>query len=166
MWHSRLTTILAAATLAAIAWGAYSFWPSEERRLRARIDALEEIVNERPRDGIALVTRTAQLTAFFEEDVVLDPGRGAGAIRGRERLIALASRVPNSGNAFNVRFVDVSVSIDGADALVRLTATIRWVDARGEENVDAREAEFAVRKSDDWRIARITAIDVLERPQS
>jgi hypothetical protein len=158
-------TIAVSAAVLIVAWGAYRFWPSEERRVRGRLEALEETVNERPTDGIGLVTRTAQLTTFFENDVVLDPGRGAGAIRGRERLIALASRVPNSGNAFAVRFVDVSVSVDGADAIVRMTATITSIDARGEENVDAREVELALRKSDDWRIARITAVEVLERPQ-
>jgi hypothetical protein len=158
-----IATVLIAA---ALGWAAYSFWPSEERRVRRRIAALQDVLNEQPRDGIGLVTRTAELATFFEPDIVLDPGRGAGAIQGRERLLALASRAPNAGAAFAVRFLDVSVALDGDRAIVHLTATLAWEDARGEENVDAREAEFALRRSDDWRIARITAVDAFERPSS
>lgn len=161
---SRVIWVALAA--AAFAWAAYELWPNEERQIRRRIEALENVLNESPKDGLALVARTAELASFFDNDIVLDPGRGAGQIRGRERLLALASRAPNAGDAFTVRFVDVSVAVNGATALVQLTATLTWVDGRGEENVDAREAELALRKSDDWRIARITAVNAFERPQS
>jgi hypothetical protein len=159
-------TVVALAVAAAVAWTAYAYWPSEERRVRRRIASLEDVINETPTDGLGMVTRTAQLAAFFENDIVLDPGRGAGPIHGRERLLALASRAPNAGDDFAIRFLDVSVAVDGAQAVVHLTATLRWIDARGEENVDAREAQLALRKSDDWRIARVTAVDAFERPQS
>jgi hypothetical protein len=164
---SRLPrTILIAAVLAAVAWGAYAWWPSEEGRVRRRIDAMERALNEQPTTGLALVARAGELAGFVEPDVVLDPGRGAGQIHGRERLLALAARAPNAGGAFAVRFVDVSVAVDGARAVVRMTATVSWPDARGEESVDAREIALDLRKTDDWRIARITAIDALERPPS
>lgn len=159
----RALLVLVAAAIAG--WLLYALWPSEERRVLRRLGALEEVINDRPRDGLAMVARTAQLSKFVEEDIVLEPGRGAGAIHGRERLIALASRAPNAGGAFALRFVDESVTVNGRQALVRLTATLSWIDGRGEENVDAREVELALRKSDDWRIARVTAINALEKPQ-
>lgn len=149
---------------AALIWAAWTFWPSEERRVQRRLDALADVINEQPRDGIGLVARTAQLGTYFTDDVVLDPGRGAGPIHGRERLLALASRAPNAGGAFNVSFVDVSVTVDGSQATTRMTATLSYLDSRGEENVDAREVELQLKKSDDWRIARVTAIEALERP--
>jgi hypothetical protein len=158
-------TLVAVAVLAALAWGAYAWWPSEERRVLRRVDALEDILNEQPESGLALVARAGQLATFVEPDVVFDPGRGAGAIHGRERLMALAARAPNSGGAFAVNFLDASATVNGAQAKVRMTATISWIDARGEENVDAREFELEMRKTDDWRIARITGIDAIEKPQ-
>jgi hypothetical protein len=159
-------TIVIAFVLAAVAWGVYSYWPNEERRVRRRLAALADVINEQPTDGLALVTRTAELADFIEDDIVLDPGRGAGEIRGRERLLALASRAPGAGGAFRVRFIDVGVAVDGSNATVHMTATLTWTDARNEENVDAREVELALRKSDEWRVARVTAINPLERPQS
>lgn len=124
-------------------------------------------MNERPADGLTLVARTAQLAQFLTEDVVLDPGRQAGVISGRDRLLALASRAPNGGGAFHVDFVDLSVAINGDQAQAHLTAALSSTDARtGEPNVDAREVDLTLVKRDDWRIQRIVLVDVLERPPS
>lgn len=164
-WSRPLRAVVAIAALAAVAWGAYAWWPSEERRIRRRIETLENVLSEQPKTGLDLVTRAGQLATFFEPDVVLDPGGGAGPIVGRERLVALAARAPNAGGAIAVRFVDVLANVDGAKATVRMTATISWLDARGEENVDAREVELEMRKTDDWRIRRIAAVDAIEKPR-
>ena len=152
--------------LAVLAIGAYLFWPTDERRVRRRLEALAEAVNERPTDGIGIVAHAAQLALYFTPDVVLDPGHRAGPIRGRERLIALASRAPAGGAAFEVDFVDVSVTVDGDTASSRLTATLTTrANAAEPAAVDAREVEVQWRREDEWRIARITLVDPLERPE-
>ncbi|HSL22001.1 MAG TPA: hypothetical protein VK886_10735 [Vicinamibacterales bacterium] len=156
--------VLALVAVAAIAWGAWRFWPNDERRIKRRLDDLAAVVNESPTDGLALIARTAELSDFVTEDVVLDPGIGAGPIHGRERLLALASRSPGGGGAFNLRFVDVSVDVSGDVAAARLTALLSWSGASTEENVDAREVELELRDTGDWRISRITVIRPLERP--
>ena len=156
--------VLAILAIAAIAWGAWRFWPSEERRIKRRLDDLVEVVNERPTDGLSLVARTAELSRFMTEDVILDPGIGAGPIHGRERLLALASRAPGGGGAFKMRFVDVSVDVSGDAAVAHLTAVLSWQGVSGEENVDAREVELQLRDVDNWRMNRITVIRPLERP--
>lgn len=161
--RARLIAIVAAA---AAIWAAWHFWPDEERRVRRRLDALSEVVNEQPRDGVALVARTAQLAGFLSDDVVLDPGRGAGAIHGRERLLALATRVPSSGGPSRLQFVDVSVEVKDSEAICHLTAMLTLVDpGTTEETVDAREVELTWRKTDDWRISRIVAVSPMETPQ-
>lgn len=155
----------AVAALVAVAWGAYLFWPSDERKVRGRLDALAEVLNERPRDGLGMVAQTAQLTTFFTEDVILEPGGRAGAIRGRERLLALASRAP-AVREFEIDFVDVSVEVTGETAASRMTATLTSrPDPAESESVDAREIDVQWRREDDWRIARITLIDPLQRPE-
>lgn len=150
--------------LAAIAWGAYAWWPSEERRVRKRLAALADTVNDSPRDGLQLVARAARLTSFFEPDVVVDPGGGAAPINGRESLVALASRAPDARGSFRLSFVDVSVEVTGTRASSHLTATIEWQAAGEPPSVDAREVMLDWRKTDAWRIARVTAVEPLEKP--
>jgi hypothetical protein len=164
--EGRLARAVLALVLAAAAIAAWHFWPSDARRVRRKLDSLAEVVNERPRDGLGQVTRTAQLARFFTDDVVLDPGGRAGAISGRERLLALASRAPNDGRPYTLAFVDVSIDV-GSDraATAHLTATLSSRDDdTGEPTVDAREVELQFRHTDDWRISHIALIDTLEKP--
>jgi hypothetical protein len=162
--HTRL--LLAVAVVAAVGLLAWRLWPSETRRIRQRLDAIVTVVNERPENGVGQIARAVQLSKFVTDDVVLDPGRGAGVIQGRERLIALASRAPNAGDPYRIAFVDVSIDLqDEQSATAHLTATLSSRDVEtGEDNVDAREVELQFRHTDDWRVSRITLIDTLEKP--
>ena len=159
-----LAAFIALAVTGFVAW---RVWPSEEHRVRSRLDAVAAVVNEQPKDGLGQIARAAQLSKFLTDDVVLEPGRGAGVIQGRERLLALASRAPNDGEPYKLEFVDVSVEIPGdnvASAHLTVTLSTRNIET-GERDVDAREVELQLRRMDDWRISRITLIDTLEKPQ-
>lgn len=157
---------VALLVLVAVAWGAWYLWPSEERQIRRRLVELTRVFNERPADGFGLVARTAQLSRFFTDGVVVEPGRGAGPIVGRERLLALAARAPSSGDRFRLEFVDISVAAAGETATSAMTATLASEDAEtGQREVDAREVTLEWRRSDEWRIVRIRLVETLERPQ-
>jgi hypothetical protein len=150
----------------AAAGAAYLWWDSDERRVHRRLDSLAAVLNDRSTGELGMISRAAQLAGYLTDDATFDPGRGAGPIRGRERLLALASRAPSDGRDFRVDFLDVTVRVAGEAATTRLTATLTTLRDRSEtEMVDAREVEMAWRRTDDWRIARITLIDALERPQ-
>jgi ketosteroid isomerase-like protein len=165
MARSRFAPLLALLALAAVAWGIWLMWPGDERRIQRRLAQLEKAFNEPAADGLGLVARTAQLAQFFTEDVVVDPGRRAGPIVGRERLLALASRAPNSGGAYRLDFVDVSVHVEGEAATSDMTATLALRDPdTGEDEVDAREVRLEWRRGDEWRITRIALVEALERP--
>lgn len=159
----RTAVIIAVA--AAIAWGAYAWWPSEEGRIRKRLAALADAVNDSPADGLERLGHAARLTMFFDPDVVLDPGGGAAPINGREQLVALASRAQGQRGTFRLSFVDVSITVNGPSASSHLTATMEWHDTNEQPTVDALEATLDWRKSDLWRIARITAVEPLEKPR-
>lgn len=160
--------IIAAAIVLGVAVAAWQFWPTEARRIRRTLDAIAQTVNERPAEGVGQVARTAQLARFFTDDVVIEPGEGREDIRGRERLLALASRVPKEGEPFELSFANVSVQVTSDQtANAHLTVTLTTRDAgTGEDTVDAREVALEFRRSDDWRVARITLMDALEKPQS
>jgi hypothetical protein len=159
------TPALALLVIVAVAAGAWYLWPSEERQIRRRHAELAKVFNERPADGFGLVARAAQLSRFFTDDVVVEPGRGAGPIVGRERLLALAARAPNSGDGYRLDFVDISVDVSGETAASAMTATLASHNSEtGQREVDAHEVALEWLRSDEWRIARIRLVETLERP--
>lgn len=162
----RPANVAWAVVLVAIAWGGYVFWASDERRVQRRISALASVLNDTSSGALGMASRTAQLSTYLTDDVTFDPGRGAGVIHGRERLLALASRVPSDAGEFRIDFVDVTVAVSGETASSRLTATLttRW-DPSEAPTVDAREVDIQWRRVDDWRIQRIALIDAIERPE-
>jgi hypothetical protein len=69
--------------------------------------------------------------------------------------------------AFRLQFEDVSVAMaaGGETADVHLTAEfIRRSMTTGEESLDAREFTIGMRRvGGEWQIARVTAVDTLEK---
>jgi len=142
-------------------------WPDDERRIRDTLDELAAVVSAPAGDGIALVTRAAQLGSFFADDVVIDLGRPFNPIHGRETIVGLAARMQIPGEGLDVRFVDVTVDLlPGGDvAVVRLTATVR---AHGQSvldrTLDAKELEMRLRKvGGDWTIDEVLGVETIER---
>jgi hypothetical protein len=163
LWQSGRLSIVAAALLAALVW---VFWPEgEERAIKRRLNELVEEANASGGEGLALVTRAAQLGSYFTSDVVVDLGSGT-LIAGRETLVGLASRFQPAAQGAVVGLADVAVAKrQGTDlADVALTVSVRGLDARtGERTMDAREFALGMRKeSGEWLIARASAVDTLK----
>jgi SnoaL-like domain len=135
--------------------------------VRARLQALAEMVNRSTVDGLGPEARSAQLGAFFAEDVDIDLGRGAAPIHGRDTVIGMAERLQPRTAAFQLKFADVGVAMaaSGVTADVHLTAEfIRRNITTGEETLDAREFTVGMRRvGGEWQIARVTAVDTLEK---
>ena len=154
---------IAALAGAAIAVAAWQLWPTDARRIRRKLDAIAAVLNEQPTEGVAQLARTVQLANFITDDVVLEPGRGAPPIQGRERLVALARAQAGRG-PFTVSFPQVSIDVaEAGRATAYVTARIATRDERtGEETVDERDVTLEFRCTDDWRIGRITVVRDLE----
>jgi hypothetical protein len=165
MYTSRrgIVVLAGAALLAALAW---VFLPEgDERAIKRRLDRLVDEANASGGEGLALVTRAAQLRSYFTSDVVVDLGSGA-PIAGRETLVGMASRFQPATHGGVVGLQDVAVAKrQGADvADVALTVTLTGVDARtGERTMDAREFALEMRReSGEWLISSATAVDTLK----
>jgi hypothetical protein len=157
--------VLAVALLAVGAW--YMLAPADEATpVRARLLALSDLVNQSTVDGLGPAARSAELGAFFAEDVDVDLGQGTAPIRGRETVIGMAERLQPRIAAFRLKFEDVAVAMapGGETADVHLTAEfIRRSVTTGEESLDAREFTIGMRRvGSDWQIARVTAVDTLK----
>ena len=150
--------------LAAVALFVWSRWGSDDERvIRERIEALRSEVN-RPADGLAAISRAANIGSYFTEDVVVDLGKGAAPIRGRMTIMGMAERLQPRTAAFRLEFDDVGVEMTrgAATADVTLTASFIRGSQTGEESRDAREFALGLTKAGGtWRIAQVTAIDVL-----
>jgi hypothetical protein len=125
------------------------------------------MVNRSTVDGLGPEARGAQLGAFFTEDVDVDLGKSAAPIHGRDTVIGMADRLQPRTSAFQLKFEDVGVAMvpGGETANVHLTAEfIRRSITTGEQTLDAREFTIGMRRvGGQWQIARVTAVDTLEK---
>lgn len=153
----------------ALAVATFLWWPSEERAVRRRLDALATALSVPANPGdLGRVTRVAELGRYFTPDVRVRASASGPEIASREALVgALATWTPPPGG-WTIEFVDVQTTLgaDQASAQVHLTAKVSGRDARtGEATLDAREANvLLLKQSGDWLIARVDAVDTLQRP--
>jgi hypothetical protein len=158
-------SVVAVVTMAAGVWFIYAS-SDAGRGVRARLESLSDMVNRTTVDGLGPEARAVQLGAFFTEDVDVELGQGAAAIRGRDTIIGMAERLQPRTAAFRLKFEDVSVVLapDGNTADVHLTAEfIRRTITTGEESLDAREFMLGMRRvAADWQIAKVTAVETLK----
>jgi Domain of unknown function (DUF4440) len=164
---SRIVAIV--VTVVTLVGGAYYLLAPGDpgAPVRARLQALSEMVNRSTVDGLGPEARSQQLGTFFSEDVDVDLGRGAAPIKGRDTVIGMAQRLQPRTAAFRLEFEDVSVAIGpgGDTADVHLTTKFtRRSMSTGEETLDAREFMLVVRQfGGEWQIARVTAVDTLAK---
>ena len=157
--------VLTVAALGIASW--YLLVPGGgSANVRARLQALSDMINSSTVDGLGPEARAAQLGAFFTDDVDVDLGGGAAPIRGRETLIGMAGRLQPRTAAFRLQFEDVTITMAPGDAAadVHLTAEIiRRSITTGDEALDAREFTLGMRLvGGEWQIARVTAVDTLK----
>jgi hypothetical protein len=161
----RVAGVVAIAAVAFVVW---SRWGSnDERVIRERFEGLRAEVNRSTADGLANIARAASIGSYFTEDVVVDLGEGSPPIRGRMTLMGMAERLQPQTSAFRMELDDVTIEMTpgATTADATLTASfIRRSISTGEESRDAREFGLGlVKAGGTWRIARVTAIDVLRQ---
>ena len=164
MTRRRALRVGGVVALAAVALFVWSRWGSDDERvIRERIEALRSEVN-RSAEGLAAISRATNIGSYFTEDVVVDLGQGAAPIRGRMTLMGMAERLQPRTAAFRMEFDDVGVEMTSGAATADVTLTASFIrgSQTGEESRDAREFALGFTKAGGtWRIAHVTAIDVL-----
>lgn len=151
--------------------GAWLAWktllPSEERRIRARLDQIVDMVNAPTTDGLGKLADAARLASYFTEDVTIDPGHPYPTMRGRDAVVAAAAAAGRSSGGFELSFADVDVAVGNDDtATAHLTLTLTWTNVQtGAPTMDAREVELGLRKeAGEWRVATASPVETLQRP--
>jgi ketosteroid isomerase-like protein len=165
---SNIVRLLLALFAVVGAWlGWKTLFPSEEQRIRARLDQIVDTVNTPPADGLGQIADAARLASYFTEDATIDPGAPYPTLRGRDAIVAAAAAAGRAAGGFELSFADVEVTVRDADtAAAHLTLTLTWTNVQtGAPTMDAREVELALRKeAGEWRVAGATPVQTLERP--
>lgn len=156
----RVALAILAGAAAVYVW--QQAFPSEERRIKRQLDAIEDAANSLSAD-LAGAAVAARLSMYFTEDVTIDPGGGIEPVRGRQTILALARTVESRGETrLALKDADVTLAPDGASAAVTATVTIARNVGSGKESLDARELALTmVKRESNWLISHVTAIDTL-----
>ena len=160
MSRRTAAAVLVIAFVAAVAAG-WVHWNSESSIVSRRLEALADEVNAGTTDGSGLAARAAELSQYFNDDVVIDLGRGTSEVRGRATVLDMLSRLQPRTSAFQLRLTDIGVTLapDRRSADAVLTAEfIRR--GGGEDSIDARELAIQLTRFDGtWRIQHLAIVE-------
>src|SRR5215472_9425874 len=161
-----LLRIIALATLIAAGyWLWNAFFPSPERIIRKRFDAIARTASFSAREsGFAKFDNATRLAAFCTPDVQITvdiPGASRRSISGRDELLQTLMFVRSNVNGLSVEFLDVNVQLDNdkTSAVVNLTAKGR---VSGERDLIVQELKFVLNKiKGDWLISKVQTVKTL-----
>jgi hypothetical protein len=157
-------TRVVAGVLIAAAVGALAWWlfPSDERRLRSRLNELAQAASvPAGEQELGRAARLGRLGRLLSSDVVLDAGEPLGSVTGRESLLGLAAQFGSFSTGLRVELHDVTVVVgdDHRTARVEARAVATERAADGQETVEMRDVLLELTKTDEgWQLGRVTVV--------
>jgi hypothetical protein len=154
------------AAAGALALAAFLVWPTDARAIRQRLSAAADAVSVPAGEGdLQRVARAAGLRKSLAPDVVVEAGPDGPSVRGRDTLVALASRLGSPGPV-TIVLADARLAIDGPAGRATAGVLVRVDGGDGHEvgGYDGAELRVELTKIDGtWLIARVTGIPALRR---
>lgn len=125
--------IVVAALVAVVA--GHRWWNSPERQINQLLsDVAAALSHESADTDLRTLTAVASLQSRLTPDVSIDMGGGTTPVRGRQEVIAAASRVRASSPSMRVQFFDPEISLSGeGSGTTRVTVQVTTRDAGGQE---------------------------------
>jgi SnoaL-like domain len=162
----RWTAIGVAAALVAVAWW---LWPTEVRRVRARLATLAAAASVPPGDTeLDRVTRLATLGRGLAPDISIEGPDQGHTIAGREAVVGLVSRFGAAAGPASIDLTDIEVTIDERGSSAWATAVVRVTTTSRDEvrQLDGKVVRFELAKiAGEWLVARAAPERALTRPQ-
>jgi hypothetical protein len=145
--------------LIVIAGAAWWLWPTDARRVRARLTSLAGSVSVPAGESdLQRLARIASLGGGLAPDVVVEAGEDGVAVRGREAVIGLASRLGTLSGPTEVRLSRIQVEVDAGRGRASADAVVE-IDTGGEGTVrqfDGQLITFELtRTSGSWLLTRV-----------
>jgi ketosteroid isomerase-like protein len=144
----RLVVALLAVIGGWLAWK--TLFPSEEQRIRARLDQIVDTVNAPSSDDLGKLADAARLASFFTDDVTIDPGPPYPTMRGRDAVVAAAAAAGRAAGGFELSFADVQVAVGDGDTAHGAPDPHADVDQRPDNGRPRGRARAPQRG---WRVA-------------
>lgn len=159
----QLIFIVALAGLGYWLWTV--FFPSPEKVIRSRFNALAKTVSFDSRGGLLSQALNAEkIGDFFTTNVDIEidvTGYGKTSLQGRDEVQQAAMAARSRLSALKVGFVDINVKLDpdGQGAKVNLTGN---ASVPGEKDLSAQEFDFVLKKVDGkWLISHVETVKTL-----
>jgi hypothetical protein len=157
--------IIAAAVIGMAFWLWSVFFPTPEKVIQSRLNALAKAISFSSSGGALGKAYDAQKAAnFFTADVDVElnvPGYDSISMHGRDEVLQVALGARARLTSLKVEFPDMNITIDpgGQTAKVNLTAKAM---VPGERDISAQEFNFMLKKVDGkWLIYKVETVKTL-----
>jgi hypothetical protein len=157
--------LLAAAVIGAAFWLWTVLFPTPERVIRSRLNALAREISFNSGSGLLSKAYNAQKVAgFFTTDVDVEidvAGYDPISLHGRDEVAQIGVAARSRLTSLKVEFPDMNISLgtDGQTAKVNLTGK---ATVPGERDISAQEFNFMLKKVDGkWQIYRVETVKTL-----
>ncbi len=149
----------------------FAFWmwtvmfPSPEKAIRNRLNALAKSISFNSEGGLLANALNAQKVAdFFTVDVEVDvvvPGYEQLTMHGREEVAQTAIGARTRLTSLKVEFPDMNIMVDADKQSAKVNLTGK-ATVPGEKDVSAQEFNFMLKKVDGkWQIYRVETVKTL-----
>jgi hypothetical protein len=159
----RLVVVAVLAVALIVLW---SWWRSDRRRISARLDEIESLLDKSgAEDQLTAFGRTRRIVAAFAPGFVVLARPYEGSISDAQQLAAVIQRYRESSSRIEVGDSGRDTAIDSARGTAETTAVFRLAGERGSgPGTERFRARIAWVKSDgEWRIQEFEILEVLER---
>ena len=156
---------LAAAVIGLAFWLWTLLFPSPEKVIRSRLNALAKAISFKSGTGaIAKAYNAEKVSEFFAPDVEVEvnlAGFEPISLHGRDEILQIATAAGSRLTSLKVEFPDMNITFgaDGLTAKVNLTGK---AIVPGERDISAQEFNFQLRKVDGkWLIYKVETVRTL-----
>ena len=156
--------LLVAALVGIGIWAWSEFYPSPEKVIHKRLDALAKAASFSSKEGLIAKAWNANMLAdYFTEDVQVTievPG-AQHTLNGRGELLQAVVHARSMFSSLSIEFPDIKVTVapDGASAVVNLTARGK---VSGERDSYLQELKLQMIKvKRDWLINQVETVKTL-----
>lgn len=164
--QKSVRTILFAALIGGLAWGAWLLFPTPERAIRSRINNIAKTVSFDASDGnVSKGLKISNLLDYFTPDVQIHvevSGLARHTFDGREELKMGVLWTQSHFRSIQVVIEDINVTLEPDKQSARANLTAQ-ATVSGERDFYLQEFDFFLKKVDgSWKVYRIETVKTLD----
>lgn len=162
----RVVQVVLVVAMAALGYWLWTvFFPSPERVIRSRLNALARAASFDSSGGVLAQAYNAQKVGdFFTKDVDIEAnisGYEPLSLHGRDEVLQAEAAVRSRLTSLKVEFLDMNITFDPDHQGAKVNLTGK-ADVPNERDISAQEFNFMLKKVDGkWLIYRVETVKTL-----